>query len=725
MNVLNMIISIVFVQTNQIIFNKLLGKVQNRDYVFFDVTKRNTNITIFALFKIECITFLMSDKKYDRFYESNLGSFDIKIEEKSSNDIIKELEEHLEKILNIPNEHIIVFLYMAYEYNNCIIMKNFIERLKKVNNQRKSKKKLFEFQYENICDMCDQLQGIVWEIKDLHNESNQEMSWSSIYYYFHTTNNHYCIGLRMDVGKFCFIFEFCIGDFFCLIDIESLIQNTDEAQQFKKLLNIYNLCLDKFEIKRINFNKIPIKCTLSKIEYVVCNKNFTIMIENEKIIFNYSSSNIEYYTEIDLDNQVDTFYISKNCFKDFQSIFMRMSNTMHTNGINFFYKILEYNNKREFFLERIINARGSALNIIFAHLLLYKGTIDDNHLDIMIGKNKDAEFNPKNLTKMVSAILEGFYLEPDTYLIKFCLLLEAEKYINENNTYDDLLFNSIKDFANVITSKNKKNENKTCNIEEDINLVNVFDEIIDIHIKYHHLYENEVVKNICTMGALSTGSNFIRIHNYLSSNNFTITKDDIISNYNFNASNIEKSNSVIIEKLKENIHEDEKGEEKINEILQRLKKYKLYEKLNNILFEGLVSYLQDKYNKKVRMKLRKRGINYIKKTYNFSDPKLLAIIDIDVIQKFQTKLIIKFISDLKELTAKNIKNICVKYLNKVIIENFKCEFSDDFNEKQKWKNIAKILMQRLDEKTIFNHVNNNLQLYNGLLEVLKKIERNK
>ncbi|WUR03397.1 uncharacterized protein VNE69_04218 [Vairimorpha necatrix] len=227
------------------------------------------------------------------------------------------------------------------------------------------------------------------------------------------------------------------------------------------------------------------------------------------------------------------------------------------------------------------------------------------------------------------------------------------------------------------------------------------------------------------MGALSTGSNFIRIHNYLSSNNFTITKDDIISNYNFNASNIEKSNSVIIEKLKEIILEDEKGEEKINEILQRLKEYKLYEKLNNILFKGLVSYLQDKYNKKVRMKLRKRGINYIKKTYNFSDPKLLAIIDIDVIQKFQTKLIIKFISDLKELTAKNIKNICVKYLNKVIIENFKCEFSDDFNEKQKWKNIAKILMQRLDEKTIFNHVNNNLQLYNGLLEVLKKIERNK
>ncbi|WUR03393.1 uncharacterized protein VNE69_04214 [Vairimorpha necatrix] len=88
MNILKIFIMIKLVKTNQTLLNRILDmlmiKIENRDYIYVDISEKNINVSIFASYNVydENIKFRILNTGVDRRLTLNYGCFKIKAEKK-------------------------------------------------------------------------------------------------------------------------------------------------------------------------------------------------------------------------------------------------------------------------------------------------------------------------------------------------------------------------------------------------------------------------------------------------------------------------------------------------------------------------------------------------------------------------------------------------------------------------------------------------------------------
>ncbi|WUR04833.1 uncharacterized protein VNE69_11005 [Vairimorpha necatrix] len=729
MNILKIFFSIEFVKTKQTLLERIIDmfmvKIESRNYIYFDISEQYINLSIFACYDAydKRIKFRIRNTGVDRRLTLNYGCFEIKVEEKNSNDIILEMEKNIETILNVLNNYSIIFLYSVYDYNNYLIMKRLVDELKILNTTRKIEDNFFHIYYENNCDTDDELQKIISEIKNPKKNCHLKTFQSSVYYYKFVSNNKYYICLRIDLGNMLYFFEFCIDELYYLVDTEIKIRNEIDNGKLEKILDIYKLSYENFDLGQIPNFILKMESTKSQVEISYHKQYIKMKIEEEVVTLNINSMVYSYYAVNYLEEGKNNIFIGKNSFIEFQTILSRLKNTKKTEGISMFYKLIESNNKIEFLVERIINNPGSALNIIFAHLLLDKTIININILHKIIGNNEDCGLNKTTLSNRVSTNLKKRFYTTDLYFIAFCLLLETENYINNENLCNVILFNILKDIGIL----NKKKEFGCNGPKFNINLIKTCEDIAIIHNNNFDKYKKEVEQKICSTIALFTGYKDIFFMNRFSSVYYHIEKDQVITNLGLDPIRIESYLEISRKLLWGNTVKSKIKQENIKAIKQIHQKAQLEKNLNSIYNKILDCNLQNLFNEVKTKEYENEGIENIENSVSDCALKLFSMnISIDLINEYRINLRQQFIINLKKYITENIRKNGKKFLFHVLIEYFKSEFTNDASIKSNWKYILRKLLNTLSQKEKLNIINNNIQLFNNLIKVLQdqsKIEK--
>ncbi|WUR03172.1 uncharacterized protein VNE69_04001 [Vairimorpha necatrix] len=729
MKIMKLFSIIVLIQSQQFLYekikNKIMMKIKYRDYLVFDFSKQNKKIIIYASYCDKKINFLISDLYDDLYYNSNLGNFDIKLEKKNTNDIIKEIEYNIEEILNDVYNHSIVLFYDGYDFINFSTFKIIIEELKKQNLLRRTKRKSFEICYVNICHQDNFLQKIINGKNYQNEELSRRMELSSIYYYIDYFDNKNYVCIRIVIDNICFFFSFCIDDLYYLVNAEVNIPNNYECQIFKKLIDLYNLSSKNFNLYYVTNCTTQINWTANKIAVINKGKYFSIRITQKIIIFKSNATEYFYYTDNTIKNNYNKSRINISCFTEFKKIFDTGYKKNIKTGIKLFYKLMKINHKIEFLLGRIINTQKSALNLILLHLMLHKKLLDENTLSFLIGEREDSEISLVHVIKDLSAMFKNSD-KTELYLLKLILILEAEKYINDKDVSDDSLFKIIKDIGDIVVTKNNKKEGKIGSNNRKYNLVKIFSVIVEVHNNYKYKYENAIEKKICNTFSLLSVSQHVKIYNDVFSTNYHIKKNCVIKCLQLDTINIEKDNKNLIKKIKENMQSDDEKKLTRNRLIEIHSKHLCNSDLDNIGYKILNNYIYDNNDETEKNNLLNEGIDLIEKSFSNCESKLISMnIDKKTINEYKDKLKDKFLYNFIKITPGNIQTKCKKYFNHALIELFKHEFSEDKFEKQKWNDIILKLKEFLGEKIIFDVVNDNLQLFNDLSKILGNQKKNK
>ncbi|WUR04971.1 uncharacterized protein VNE69_11134 [Vairimorpha necatrix] len=718
MIIFKMIAVFVFVKANKILFGNILRKIENRDYVSIDTMKEKTNVTVCASYSGLSIAFKILCFKNDLNFNIELERFHVYIEEKTSYRIIEEMEDKIKEVLYGIENFSIVFLYNIIDYKTNLKIHMLVEQLKKLNLFRRVKDKLFKICYANICGENDKLHSIVSEINQRTYESKSNMSRSSIHYSNNLLNNRCYVILRIEISNFLYFFEFHFDELYCLVETEINIQKKFNDQILEKYRVLFPGLYENLYFQNLRMQKIPINSTLKKIK-IFCVKPFVIEIQEEKISFVYDIVEYCYCLENVSKKNVENIYINKICLEEFRTLLHSLHNMDNVDSIIIFYRLLQNSNKLGFFVEKIIRQPETALNILFAHFLLSNDTINRDAFNIIIGKKKEVDVKKTKLTKKITKKLENTYHTIEQYLMGICLLLEAEKYIDENDTEDDLLFQTLKDLWSVI-EKNDNENWSTNSSKKNINLVKCLDLLIKIYNNKSNMSEKIISENLCNLVALFTDLSLIDIYNHPLKKNYKVEKAKIIKNFELNEIEITEYNKIIRKKLMNIEKEEYKNVADLKKLIRILQKSLLDKKLNFIVLEALVCFLTKEYNYETKNKLKKEARILVETTFNdFLLELLSANINIDVINGYMGSLMDALLLDFNKYDPGFVRKISFKFFNQVIIEKFRSEFCDDMNEKSKWDVTFQKLKKMLNYKGNLHSDKDIPQITNDIIKILE------
>ncbi|WUR02788.1 uncharacterized protein VNE69_03009 [Vairimorpha necatrix] len=624
MNTLIFFLTTILVQTNKKAYHKirnnLIEKIKKKEYLIYNSNKTYARIDLYLSEFDKAIVCEIEGGITSRSYLKNVF-FNVTYENKTINQIVSEIEENIMNIPNIINDEYSIhdaniLVYNSLDVKRYPIMKKIIENMKHKNCERRENKIIDEIFFEIICDKDCLLYKMIYNRTgpSLSNKKilscNPEAEYSTNY-----NENTYYIRLRIDVLNYCYFFELNTKD----LDVENLYSFDDINIKFKsifdreilrQLLILYNSCENNLLNSVIE--SIPLKCT--PISVVNISSYFKIRIKYEKIIF--EDENIAfYYSKKKFKHLNNKTYINEESYTEIKEIIesiLVIKKLDQGRAVDFFYRILKFNKKLEFLIMNILNKPGTGLYLIFIHLLFFLKIMNEDDLKIII-EQKDNELKKimiaKNLLKKLSDDIDRSF-----YLVKVCLLIETERYINYNVELEPI-FKTFKVIGELIESKkmlqkhiimptkcsNCEKEGK-CNCAEQpieilkdkfrsfmsnkykifkndeetikyriyikkgsINWLRIFDEMKNIHIGNILKYKKKVMKKIYKLSSLFTGIDTTDVYKY------DIKKEELIQNLGFYENEVEENNKKIGILLLTNTIEDEKFEDEVvenNEIFE-------------------------------------------------------------------------------------------------------------------------------------------------------------
>ncbi|WUR03497.1 uncharacterized protein VNE69_05088 [Vairimorpha necatrix] len=116
----------------------------------------------------------------------------------------------------------------------------------------------------------------------------------------------------------------------------------------------------------------------------------------------------------------------------------------------------------------------------------------------------------KELTELMEKRLRGINL----YMIIFCLIIEAETYIKEDNLSDDKLCKTLREISDIIPGKDFTTECDTSIKVNDINLTNVLRETVILYNDALEIYNEKITERVIKTVALFTNLSSINIYEY-------------------------------------------------------------------------------------------------------------------------------------------------------------------------------------------------------------------
>ncbi|WUR03080.1 putative ribosome hibernation promotion factor [Vairimorpha necatrix] len=692
MNISNFFWGILAVQGNKLAYNKIKDKllevIENKDYISTDPTLNYNFVHIFNYKHEEkkcMIKVRLSIWNKDEYTYHDLH---IDCKNKLINDIIDEIEDICIFLLNYPSNNPIILSYEESELNtlinldNSFTIKNVIDYIKQRNDLRKDG---YEIYYENICMINSMLEKVIhrYEIFNL-TLFKPESSIDVILKY--VTLLEHTIRFYLKIDNKHVLFEFCIEDLFDLAAIKIKSKNYVDILILKKIIELSKLSCDNFNSFYIKEYTLPITCTANSIEILGEGHALNLEIYSDKIIFKEDDKKYVYYVR----NKASYNCIERECqleLIEILKVFDAMNNSKNIKGVILIFNLLKDNNKILFLIEKIINQKGSGLNILFKFLFFINDSICKDLLNFMPTTDGLCESHYVDLSKFFYEHLSAIP-GPKLYLIQICILIETERYINENDVSEDIIFRTFKDIISLLKIENN---NQICGITS---LFVGLDE--NIHLKH----DSGLLTENCIIEDLKLDKNEIRINNEIIRSKLLINNKEDKKHENIR--NIKKKEMEIAIKILEDC----------------LTTKDLPEILESALYTNMECFFNDVAISSFEKELIDKSKDVIDKIFNNS--LLLKNTNEEIRRYLLVRTKKEYNTSIKCYIKENIKKNKTKYLHEVLIKLLENEFEDVTNKKTICEKNYNHIRSTLQEKCIIRIFNEESEkLHDDLIKILK------
>ncbi|WUR02695.1 uncharacterized protein VNE69_02216 [Vairimorpha necatrix] len=733
MNIFHLIIPAYISCTNQMFFYKitddLINKVENREY------------GIFNSFKIPVIVYLVHheskqiinvniNEKASQVNNQIKKRCTVFYDKKSINEITNEIENLIVSSLKFKNSYSINITYDKLDIKRSSIFYEVMKNIINVNKEKKINKKCKDIFYDNICEKNSYFIDVIYTIKQENINLKDNMSIFKVHVFYNIEPSTWYIRLPIEIEGIYYLFELDIEEFeleafYSLSNINIKFKNSYEEQNFMNLLIFLKEIDDKLLCSQIQQSKVSCKTN----KYMIKNSSFKIQIESDKINFRQRSDNYEYNL---LENA--SFSINRNCYFELQR-FVEQFNIMNINqiyeGIEVLFRSFCRNKKIEFLVHRILYRKKSALNLLFGHLFLSMYVIYRHELDIIIGHKEDTENEIEDIkNRLTDFILSKISFDNNLifYLIKICLLKEAEKYINENEVNDDLLFNTLKEIGNLVRLK-KSNSNEIMQFSCDkggIDIFAIITDVLNIHTENLYNYKIWGLEHICKLASL------FEVRYKLSTAEYSkdFEKYEIMDSMELYKFDVEFNIGILLNKICRNHKEDKSYKNVIstkeietNKIKKKLETIGLIKCLNLLISEALDQEIENIWEKETRVEfeddLITKGIEKIDQIFarhfmvksntiiNYFKKIFIKNIGEDTILEYKNELENNFRLDISINIEKNAINKAKKNLKKILKILAENNFENMTKEKEKYGKDLKSILKFLNKEDPMEVLNNN------------------
>ncbi|WUR03791.1 uncharacterized protein VNE69_06111 [Vairimorpha necatrix] len=711
MNLITIFFSFIILQAARNVFTKMknkllydeintmiLNKIENREYVTFNSIEQYNKITLSFNEKNKFFC-LNIEKKLSCNSEQKIEFLLNYYDNKSLRDIIEDIEyylgSHLNWAINVP----LILAYDPLNFESCPIMEDVVENIKKINQRRKVNKKGWEIYFEHICEKNSYLLDMLHALKHGTIDNQEKVDICGVYFCnkgkYNDRNLRFCI----KEGYMCHLFELNveqlqIDKLYSLSDTNIMRNNKLDEDILTKFLEICKFS----DINAVKTYCLPynLKIKLNKIE--IPNTIFTLELSTDKIIFKQNHGKYFYCLAKDTKEQKDNnFIIEQKLFIEFRQLLKKIFEVKNIEyncrGVEIFYRILKSQGKLKSLLSKILTTKTSSANLICIHLLLSGNIIDQEEFNKLmnVAKSPDHETLVARVINIItfnSASLDSLHF----YLIKICLLIEAENFINENDVEDDKLCKTLMDINNLFKSKTNINETYSSLKEVGISLVNVIQKVINAHIYNIHYFIYEKEKHLCEIVELFTGLNGIFENKY---DQIKHDKYKVAEILGLNKNYVEENAKIILKKISENNMTDKKYEETRKQKIKEMKQIEniflsdfLIFNLKKIINIGLNRDLENFFDEKRKIIFENELINEameeIERGFKEHEDKIFLLnMNYKLVLEYKNDFEKKIKKTLKEYVMKNYKKRAINQLPKTLLALFESNLKIDKQKKEK------------------------------------------
>ncbi|WUR03377.1 uncharacterized protein VNE69_04199 [Vairimorpha necatrix] len=747
------------IKNNQQVYDKIneniMEKIEKKEYVKFNSSEEFIKINLFP--NEENKIFYINIERIA--FESNLNqvSYEFDYFDKTINEISILIEHYVETYLEKDTTDSLILMYDPVNFIACPTLKDIVENIQNINENRRINKKGWEIYYDYICKadcyLLKMLDGIkVGIIMNEYNISVFDIQLCYIPKSFDT-----CIRFYFKDGDIFYLFELNADE----LNIDKLITLNDtnfkpNCEYDGDILNKLLVLCKLFDVLHTEQNVTKEEFSLSSNMIDIPELNLKLENDSPKVCFKHTFGEYEYYLKNELTKEDGKLYIEEKCFSEFNLFFQNIPITNNVlndiKAVDMLFGILRNFNQIEFLMTKILRNEGSAYKVICAHLLLSKGILTRDGFNILMGREDEAE-KEEIISKIVIIAHQNYPLTNGLhfYLIKKCLLMVAEGGLSENNGDLDVIYKTFNEIYKLIEFKKVTNETDR-SLKKDANHnLKIIQEAVLAQKDNIKNFKCAVMKHLAKIIFMFTE---FYDFNGQKCDQHEHKKDEIATSLELDKNEVEKNTKIIMQKLSENTIVDNVYQERRKQKEQNFKKLiktfanysldknlqKIIEKTKNleveiILDEETRTNMENNFlNEGMQMiESAFRKYNIIKwKTYigNFFN-KLFdgSRMNMDEEIAFEYKSLIEenFKKNLyTEIKTKIRKDASLK-LPKTIKAIFKGIFKKDTNEKGKNGRYLETLKSVLETQQLEYLLNDvfNFNFHDNLVEILKMHDKNK
>ncbi|WUR02711.1 uncharacterized protein VNE69_02230 [Vairimorpha necatrix] len=750
MNIIKLVLSFLIVQGSDIVYNNLktafLNKIAKRDYCILS----NESKYLFVIFNFHLRKNIINAKfkiKTFPWYQEEFECLNVDMENKSIETILNEFEE---KLYIIYKNNAADSIILIYDQSCCRlkpIYKEIIKHMKINNDERKEMHIRHDIIYKYIIDSnalwyrMTKILEIDLRVSDgdlieykIPLMIEETLEGNYIVITIQLNNIYYCFEIdvkELDENEILLLIEFdfphenerhkMISRLFC--DLYAFVKTCDLGYFYQ---SGFSVCKPN-EIKLSgNIIQIEIKC--------------------DKICFTINFCNFNYILKKNVDMCENEFNIYQKTYLEFQEVFRKIYAIEQIDEakkiIELFFRLIRNKNQVIYLVNRILDKTGTALNIIFKHLIDCQDIFKKNELGFSILKEQINENERKLIIEVLQDIF-GDYGSSSTYLIKICLFLEAEELLNKNEVGDAPIFGILKRITELVISQ--KNSTNITSSEENSDLCKAYQYLLKNCLADMETNKRNIWRIVYKFAALFTGlektkckDDYYYYYYIVKSNEIAklcLREKEVTKTYDLISKKILKKHSEDIKKenikylyriknIIESINKSKMSEEEI-----KIKRYEMTTLLNRINIkiyssnliplknEALNANIENLYDDKTRTKfendLKERGREEIKNII-ISDKETKDLIEIikqydkNILNEYNNTFLTNFFAELSVCIEKNVKKCSERDLPKVFVSFFKDYLNNDLNKQEACENILKKIINILSE--------------NGILKSLKQSE---
>ncbi|WUR04310.1 uncharacterized protein VNE69_08067 [Vairimorpha necatrix] len=542
MNISNLLNGIMFIQASETLLDNVI------------TIPINTKIPIVSL-QFLCEGFISFTHENLENKELAVGfppNIKLKISKNTIHFILEELEWNLKILLGKHDLETCVLIYNEQEFEEYIdhdrgiTMRKFIEVLKKENSYVKEMKGKRKFYFKSICDKKSFIAEAYQEMARIQFTTQYKLCIPESYIREDGHSIRFRINIPEYVGNMYYFFEINICEFEDSMDMLT-IDDKKWSNDLSKMCD--SICKGSDNIMHsIQSYNMSENLTNEGHGRESAGKAKRDLEREEKMSQLKSEFFLRKLTEIINENKKCT-NMGDNAYNEITDLLLSTYAIVRTNNydkIEFFGVLLKKNKNLENIFMRIISDKNSRLEKLLTLLLSKNLTVDKKRLNYIIRGSKSiisSEEHETSNNKYNSSIVETLMPQNIEFsqLSKNFLLIEVERYINENYNISDGFLETLKDIGYKIGSDLTSNYYLSRE-KEYINLLGIINFLIN---KSNESPKNVSIRKVCAMISLLTGSKI----NYMKNNNNgeyeMFEKDKIIEYIGLDKSKVEKANELI------------------------------------------------------------------------------------------------------------------------------------------------------------------------------------